>query len=465
MKKTERDIVMIETKRLRHHPDNPRKDLGDVTELADSIKKNGIMQNLTVIPIECTEEDPEKQWDANKVSPFHDFYVLIGNRRMEACLQAGLEEVPCKIVSNISKKEQVAIMLEENMQRSDLTIIEQAEGFQMMLDLGETVDSISEKTGFSKATVYHRVNIAKLDKEILAEKKDDEGFFQLSMGDLIELEKVKDMDERNRILKETSGGRDMQWRVQQAVRKANRKRNVSEIKLMFAKAGLEAAPKKAEQERGYGDRWKHLQDWDLEDDTLEPVKEIKKKNAMWVIYDDRNAAVVVEVKQKERKLSEAEIKSQERDTKKKELKEKQKKLYGTITNFIKAIFVFKEIKPLKPDLELYKAIVEVMVKVNAQSTESDLTQLYAGKGLWEIEQSEDYEKYVKWRDSLTALDRAIISLQEVKRNDLYTWDGKYRREYAERAIAVVDFFKKYGFSITDDMQQLLDGTDESYVKE
>ena len=119
MKKTERDIVMIETKRLRHHPDNPRKDLGDVTELADSIKKNGIMQNLTVIPIECTEEDPEKQWDANKVSPFHDFYVLIGNRRMEACLQAGLEEVPCKIVSNISKKEQVAIMLEENMQRSD----------------------------------------------------------------------------------------------------------------------------------------------------------------------------------------------------------------------------------------------------------------------------------------------------------------------------------------------------------
>ena len=465
MKKTERDIVMIETKRLRHHPDNPRKDLGDVTELADSIKKNGIMQNLTVIPIECTEEDPEKQWDANKVSPFHDFYVLIGNRRMEACLQAGLEEVPCKVVSNISKKEQVAIMLEENMQRSDLTIIEQAEGFQMMLDLGETVDSISEKTGFSKATVYHRVNIAKLDKEILAEKKDDEGFFQLSMGDLIELEKVKDMDERNRILKETSGGRDMQWRVQQAVRKANRKRNVSEIKLMFAKAGLEAAPKKAEQERWYGDRWKHLQDWDLEDDTLEPVKEIKKKNAMWVIYDDRNAAVVVEVKQKERKLSEAEIKSQERDTKKKELKEKQKKLYGTITNFIKAIFVFKEIKPLKPDLELYKAIVEVMVKVNAQSTESDLTQLYAGKGLWEIEQSEDYEKYVKWRDSLTALDRAIISLQEVKRNDLYTWDGKYRREYAERAIAVVDFFKKYGFSITDDMQQLLDGTDESYVKE
>lgn len=129
MKKTESEIVMIETQRLQHHPDNPRKDLGDVTELADSIKKNGIMQNLTVIPIECTEYDPEKQLRANKISPSSNFYVLIGNRRLEACLQAGLEEVPCRIVSNISKKEQVGIMLEENMQRSDLTIIEQAEGF------------------------------------------------------------------------------------------------------------------------------------------------------------------------------------------------------------------------------------------------------------------------------------------------------------------------------------------------
>ena len=449
MKKTESKIVMIKTQRLRHHPDNPREDLGDVTELADSVKKNGIMQNLTVIPIEGTEE----------------FYVLIGNRRMEACLQAGLEEVPCKIVSNISKKEQVGIMLEENMQRSDLTIIEQAEGFQMMLDLGETVDSISEKTGFSKATVYHRVNIAKLDKKILADKKDDEGFFQLSMNDLIELEKVKDMNERNRILQETSGGRDIQWRVQQAVRNANRERNVKEIKKMFAEAGLEQAPKKAEQERWYSERWNHLQEWNLEDDTLEPVKEIKRKNAMWVIYDYRNAAVVVEVKQKERQLSKSEIEAQKREAKKKELKAKQKKLYGTINDFIKDIFVFKEIQPLKPDLELYQATIEVIVKIGSQPTESDLANLYAGKGLWEIEKSEDYEKYIKWRDSLTALDRAIISLKNVKNNDLYTWDGKYREEYAERAIAVVDFFRKYGFSITDEMQQLLDGTSELYVKD
>lgn len=43
-------IVNISTREIYQHPDNPRKDLGELSELADSIKKNGIMQNLTVIP-------------------------------------------------------------------------------------------------------------------------------------------------------------------------------------------------------------------------------------------------------------------------------------------------------------------------------------------------------------------------------------------------------------------------------
>ena len=44
------NLVYIEIDKIFPHPDNPRKDLGDLTELADSIKTNGIMQNLTVVP-------------------------------------------------------------------------------------------------------------------------------------------------------------------------------------------------------------------------------------------------------------------------------------------------------------------------------------------------------------------------------------------------------------------------------
>ena len=142
-------IKMLDIIKLKHHPDNPRKNIGDITELTDSIRKNGVMQNLTVIP----EDDM--------------YLVLIGNRRFEAAVAAGLTRLPCKIVTGLTPAQQLGIMLEENMQRNDLTVIEQAQGFQLMLDFGETVKTVSEKTGFSEKTVKHRLNINLLNQDIL----------------------------------------------------------------------------------------------------------------------------------------------------------------------------------------------------------------------------------------------------------------------------------------------------------
>ena len=152
----ERNIVYIGVDHIHTHPENPRKELGDLTELAESLKKNGCLQNLTVVPIE---------------GKTGEYYALIGNRRHGAAQMAGLTELPCRIVEGMSQREQLSTMLEENMQRNDLTIYEQAQGFQLMLDLGETEDSIAEKTGFSKTTIRHRLNIAKLDQKELKKKE------------------------------------------------------------------------------------------------------------------------------------------------------------------------------------------------------------------------------------------------------------------------------------------------------
>ena len=121
---------------LRPHPKNPRKDVGDVTELAESIKANGIFQPLTVLSGDCID----------------GYTVVIGHRRLAAAKLAGLEKVPCN-VAEMTEQEQISTMLLENMQRNDLTVYEQAQGFQMMLDLGETEQSIAEKTGLSKDTI------------------------------------------------------------------------------------------------------------------------------------------------------------------------------------------------------------------------------------------------------------------------------------------------------------------------
>ena len=54
------EIKYIPVSKLWRHPDNPRKDLGDVTELAESIKVNGVLQNLTVVPLIGEKSDAHR---------------------------------------------------------------------------------------------------------------------------------------------------------------------------------------------------------------------------------------------------------------------------------------------------------------------------------------------------------------------------------------------------------------------
>ena len=150
------EITNISCWRLHPHADNPRKAPGDLTELAPSIKENGIFQNLTVIPghylnsreyiAKCVDEGGDAAaaaaaWTPKAVWSSEDYTIIIGHRRAEAAQQAGLYELPCAIVE-MDEREQMQTMMIENMQRSDLTVYEQAQGFQMMMDFGQTVEQI-----------------------------------------------------------------------------------------------------------------------------------------------------------------------------------------------------------------------------------------------------------------------------------------------------------------------------------
>lgn len=106
----------------------------------------------------------------------------------------------------------------------------------MMLDLGDTEEQIAEKTGFSKSTVRHRLNIAKLDQEKLKEKQQDDAF-QLTLKDLYELEKIKDVEMRNEILNKASSSRDIVSRVQNEITNAKKKENCKETQSEAEKDG------------------------------------------------------------------------------------------------------------------------------------------------------------------------------------------------------------------------------------
>ena len=220
-------VVDIKLDNLKIHPKNVRRKYEGIEELARSIKENGIMQNLTVVP--------DKKEEGK-------YLVVIGNRRLTAAREAGLETAPCVVVEDMAEKEQITTMLMENMNRKDLTVYEEAEAMQMCFeDFGLKVEEIEEKTGLSKTTINHRLNMAKLDRETLVEKAEDKEF-QLSITDLYTLEKVKDIKTRNKILKEASDSRDLANKARQAARQELQERNKAKLLEECEKLGINKAP-------------------------------------------------------------------------------------------------------------------------------------------------------------------------------------------------------------------------------
>ncbi|MCD8005086.1 MAG: ParB/RepB/Spo0J family partition protein [Oscillospiraceae bacterium] len=225
----EQNLVYIPVAEIHPHPDNPRKDVGDVAELAASIAANGILQNLTVVKghamtqaereelarLADNEENPalreivertmDSGWSADK------YTVIIGHRRLAAAKLAGLDTVPCT-VAQMSHKEQVSTMLTENMQRADLTIYEQAPGFQMMLDLGSSVEEIAKEAGFSPATVWRRVKLLELDQDKF-KASEARG---ATLADYIALDKITNPARKNKVL-ETAGTANFNLELKKAM--------------------------------------------------------------------------------------------------------------------------------------------------------------------------------------------------------------------------------------------------------
>ena len=250
-------IIYLKRSQLEPHPDNPRKDLGDLEELRESIREHGIMQNLTVIPTDDTLEH---------------FRILIGHRRFAAS-EGILTELPCVMVEGLSDREQVGIMLCENIQRSDLTYIEQARGFQMMLDLGDTVETIADKTGFSEKTIKSRLEINKLDEETLGEASER---FQLSIADFMKLSKIKDVEKRNEILESVDSSKDLAYEVDEYLEELTLETNFNKYKKVLDEVGWK------EDDRGWfgGSDYERLPEFGygsiaLKDYTEENVQRIR----------------------------------------------------------------------------------------------------------------------------------------------------------------------------------------------
>jgi ParB/RepB/Spo0J family partition protein len=155
-------ITMLSVDTLHESPFNPRKIFDDapLQELAADIKSVGrVLQPLLVRPRipPLFGNDPE-------AAAGHE--IVFGHRRYRAAMLAGLAEVPC-MVRAMADDEARRAQISENLQRTDVHPIEEAEGYQALIDQdGQTADSVAEQFGKSRSYVYGRLKLLQACPEI-----------------------------------------------------------------------------------------------------------------------------------------------------------------------------------------------------------------------------------------------------------------------------------------------------------
>ena len=144
-------VVFLPAKTIRSNPFQPRKIFKEeaLTELAESIRRHGILQPLSVRRVGTSYE------------------LIAGERRLRAGILAGLTEIPC-IVMNMDEKESGLTALVENLQRQDLDFIEEARGIsRVMEEYGMSQEQAAQLLGKSQSSVANKLRLLRHSPPVL----------------------------------------------------------------------------------------------------------------------------------------------------------------------------------------------------------------------------------------------------------------------------------------------------------
>jgi len=155
---------MIRVDEIRPNPDQPRKALGDLRELTESVREKGVLEPLLV----------------RFIAREGCFYIISGERRYHAARAAGLREVPC-IEKSVDDAETLEIALIENIQRKDLTAFEEADGLQRLASQFEyTHEDMAKKIGRARSSVSETLSLLNIP-ELLRKKCVENGIVSKSL--------------------------------------------------------------------------------------------------------------------------------------------------------------------------------------------------------------------------------------------------------------------------------------------
>ncbi|MBC2675675.1 ParB/RepB/Spo0J family partition protein [Listeria booriae] len=159
----EEAVQNIPVSEVRPNPYQPRKtfDPTALRELRDSIKLHGILQPVIL-----------------RKSEAQGYELVVGERRFRAAKEAGLEEIPA-VVRNLDDREMMELAVLENLQREDLSVLEEAESYDLLMkNLDMTQAKLADRLGKSRPYIANMVRLLSLPAEVQVMLRDG----ALSMG-------------------------------------------------------------------------------------------------------------------------------------------------------------------------------------------------------------------------------------------------------------------------------------------
>lgn len=141
--------IMLPVSQIETNREQPRTNLGDLTELTESIRQRGVLEPLLV----------------RKVAPGR-YQLVAGERRFHAAVAAGLTEVPCVELS-LTDQEALEVALVENLQRRDLNPFEEAEGYRTLVEkYGYTHEQVAQAVGKSRTSITETLSLLQIPPAI-----------------------------------------------------------------------------------------------------------------------------------------------------------------------------------------------------------------------------------------------------------------------------------------------------------
>jgi ParB family chromosome partitioning protein len=182
---THAQIREVPVARILPNPAQPRLSYEEdsLTELADSIREHGVLQPILVRPVGSQYE------------------LIAGERRWRASRMAQRESIPA-IVVEFDDETALEVSIIENLQREDVTPLEEASMFRKMTDLGYSVRQLAQKIGKDKGYVENRIRLAEAPpeiRELVSVRKD-------TLSHAYELMKIGDERTRRRLAKKVAAG-------------------------------------------------------------------------------------------------------------------------------------------------------------------------------------------------------------------------------------------------------------------